>query len=217
LCREEPEFGAKYEALQAEAAARMAAGQPLATGSQRVNVVAAKAKEAGVSPATAKKVERAVKNNPEALDRIAKRQTTANEELGKTKGKARAAANPPGTSKSRTPDKGADKNVGRRTKEPEVRAGDLIYEVECDCDGVAGSPRIIEHEVRRVNKVTYTCADGTRLHKVVAFSLNRAKAQRIELIEAAKAYMEAVIKDLEEELEQEPTIVPAKKKQSARK
>jgi hypothetical protein len=183
-----------------------------------LNVVAAKATEVGVSPATAKKVERAAKNNPEALDRIAKRETTANQELGKTKGKkARPAAKPPGTSKSRTPDKGTDKNVGRRTKEPEVRAGDLIYEVECDCDGVAGSSRIIEHEVRRVNKVTYTCADGTRLHKVVAFSLNRAKAQRIELIEVAKAHMEAVIKDLEEELEQEPTIVPAKKKQSAGK
>jgi hypothetical protein len=225
LCREEPEFGAKYEALQAEAAARMAAGQPLATGSQRVNVVAAKAAEAGVSPATAKKVERAAKNNPEALDRIAKRQTTANEELGKTKGKkARPAAKPSGTSKSRRADKGADKNVGQRTKEPKVRAGERIYEVEDYQYGVAGSPRIFEHEVVLVDTLSYACGDGTRLHKVDAFSLNGAKAQRKKHIEEAIADLKAVIKGLnadikglEASLQQEPTIVPEKKKESERK
>jgi hypothetical protein len=87
LCEQVPEFGAKYEALKVEAASRITAGQPLATGSQRLNVVAAKAADAGVSPATAKKVERAVKNDREALDRLAKGKTTANKELGKSKKK----------------------------------------------------------------------------------------------------------------------------------
>jgi hypothetical protein len=54
------------------------AGTPLATGSQRVDVLGAKAKAAGVSKATAKKVERVKKEKPEALADIAAGKTTAN-------------------------------------------------------------------------------------------------------------------------------------------
>jgi hypothetical protein len=79
---------------------------------------------------------------------------------------------------------------------------------------VADNPRIIEHEVRRVNTLSYACADGTRLDKDDALSLDAAKAERISVIKDEKACAKAVLKHLEEVLEQEPTIVPAEKKQS---
>jgi hypothetical protein len=167
-----------------------------------VDVLGAKAAFVGVGRSTAAKVEAAKKRNPEAVARIAKGDTTANKELGKTKGKARASAKPPGASKSRRPDKGTDKNVGQRTKEPEVRAGGRIYEVGCYSPLVAGSPRIIEHEILKVDTLSYACADGTRLHKVEAFSLEGAKAQRNKLIEEAIGHLKAGIKDLEKELKQ---------------
>jgi hypothetical protein len=214
LCEACPAFGAKYEAMRQQGAQQQEAGTPLSTGGQRVDVLGAKAAFVGVGRSTAANVEDAKRRNPGAVARIAKGETTANQELGKTKGKAPPAAKPPGASESRRPDKGADKNVEQRTKEPEVRAGDLIYEVGPYSSRVADSPRIIEHEVRRVNTDSYICADGTRLRKLLAFSLSEAKAHRISLIGVEKVSREAAIEHLEEVLKQEPTIVPAKKKQS---
>ena len=211
LCRQVPEFAAKYEALKAEAASRIAAGQPLATGSQRVNVVAAKAADAGVSPATAKKVERAAKKNPEALDRMAKGETTANKVLGKAKGKGRAAAKPPGASKGGRADKREDGNGGQRRKEREAHPGDLIYEVEPNRASVAGSPRIIAFEVCQVDTHSYVCVGGKRLHKPDALSLHAAKSQRTKIIQDEIADLEADLKRVKAVLQQEPTIVAAKK------
>jgi hypothetical protein len=189
-----------------------------------VDVLGAKAKTARVSRSTAAKVEAAKKRNSEAVARIAQGDTTANKVLGKTKGKARAAAKPPGASTSRGPDKGTDKNVGQRTKEPEFRAGDRIYEVGCYSHFVPGSPKIVEHEVLKVDTLSYACGDGFRLHKPEAFSLNGAKARRNKLIGEGIADLKAVIKDLKADikglealLEQEPTIVPETKKESERK
>lgn len=87
LCKEVPEFEAKYEALKNKGKDQKEAGRPLATDSQRVNVIEAKAADAGVSPATAKKVERVAKNDPKAVERIAKGETSANKELKKQKEK----------------------------------------------------------------------------------------------------------------------------------
>jgi hypothetical protein len=208
-----PAFKAKYEALEQQGAEQQEAGTPLSTGGQRVDVLGAKAAAVGVGRSTAANVEAAKKRNPEAVARIAKGDTTANQELGKTKGKARPAAKPPGTSESRR----TDKNEGQRTKEPKVRAGDRIYEVEGYQYGMAGSPRIFEHEVLLVDTYSYACGDGSRLHKVDAFSLEGAKAQRIKLIEEAIADLKADIKGLIALLQQEPTIVPEKKTESERK
>jgi hypothetical protein len=117
-----------------------------------------------------------------ALDRTTKGETTANQELGQTK------------------------------KEPKVVAGDRIYEVEPYSVAVPGSPRIFEHEVRKVDTLSYACADGTRVHKVDAFSpLIAAKTQRTKLLQDEITDREADLKRLKAALKQEPTIVPEKK------
>jgi hypothetical protein len=93
LCDACPEFKAKYEQLKAKGQQQQQAGTPLATSSQRVDVLGAKAKAAGVSKATAKKVERLKKQKPEAIGDIAAGKTTANKELKtlpKKKEKAKA-------------------------------------------------------------------------------------------------------------------------------
>jgi hypothetical protein len=91
LCERCPAFGAKYEALKQKGAQQQQAGTPLSTERQRVDVLGAKAAAEGVSRSTAAKVEAAAKRNPGAVARIATGETTANEELGKTEGKARPA------------------------------------------------------------------------------------------------------------------------------
>lgn len=76
-----PEFLSKHEKLSQQGIAQRNAGTPLSTGEQRVDVVGVKAAAAGVSRATAAKVEKVKKVNPEAVIAIAKGKTTANKEL----------------------------------------------------------------------------------------------------------------------------------------
>jgi hypothetical protein len=83
LCEACPAFKEKYEQLKAKGEQQRKAGTPLDTGSQRVDVVKAKAEAAGVSKATAKKVERVKKAKPEAVAEIAAGKTTANKEMKK--------------------------------------------------------------------------------------------------------------------------------------
>jgi len=83
LCDACPDFKQKYERLKAEGEQRQMEGKPLDTGAQRVDVVGAKAKAAGVSKTTAQKVEKVKKVQPEAVAKIAAGETTANKELKK--------------------------------------------------------------------------------------------------------------------------------------
>lgn len=85
LCDACPAFKAKFEELAAKGKEQKAAGRPLATGSQRVDVVKAKAEAAGVSKATAKKVERVKNANPKAVADIAAGKTTTNKEAKRLK------------------------------------------------------------------------------------------------------------------------------------
>jgi hypothetical protein len=85
LCEACPAFKEKYEQLKAQGEQQRKAGTPLVTGSQRVDVVKAKADAAGVSKATAKKVEMVKRENPGAVADIAAGRTTANKELKKLK------------------------------------------------------------------------------------------------------------------------------------
>jgi hypothetical protein len=200
LCQQVPEFGSKYEAMKAEAERRIAAGQPLATGSQRLNVVMAKAAEAGVSPATAKKVERAVKSDPAALDRIARGATTANEEL--RKGKTVSTTNEPGRGTTE------DRADQQPRKELVVSPGDLIYEVE----RVRGTPTIIEWQVKLVDTLSFECVGKAgRLHKVDAFTLEEAKEKRIKLLADDIAELNKELRGLKAEMKKEPIIVAAKR------
>jgi hypothetical protein len=180
--------------MRQQGAHQQEAGTPLSTDGQRVDVLGAKAATARVSRSTAAKVEAAKKRSAGAVARIAQGLSTANQELGK----------------SSRPDKGADKNVEERTKEPEV--GDLIYTVDRYSPAVSGSPKIIEYEVRQVDTHSYACADGTRLHKPDAFSLAGAKARRCRLIQDQIADLEADLKRLKALIKQEPIVVPAKEK-----
>jgi hypothetical protein len=71
LCDACPAFKEKYEALKAKGEQQRRAGAPFGTGSQRVDVAKAMAEAAGVSKATAKKVERVKKAKPDAVAEIA--------------------------------------------------------------------------------------------------------------------------------------------------
>jgi hypothetical protein len=93
LCEACPAFKEKYEQLREKGEQQQQAGKPLATSSQRVNVVETKAKAAGVSKATAKKVERIKKEKPGAVADIAAGKTTANKELDKLPKSAKQAKN----------------------------------------------------------------------------------------------------------------------------
>jgi hypothetical protein len=95
LCQACPAFKEKYEQLKAKGEQQRKAGTPLDTGSQRVDVVKAKAEAAGVSKATAKKVEKVKKENPGAVAEIAAGRTTANKELKKLGGKGRNRSGKP--------------------------------------------------------------------------------------------------------------------------
>jgi hypothetical protein len=105
LCDACPAFKEKYEQLKAKGEQQRKAGTPLDTGSQRVDVVKAKADAAGVSKATAKKVERVKKAKPDAVAEIAAGRTTANKELKKLGGKGKKGGNKE-KRKQTTPDKG---------------------------------------------------------------------------------------------------------------
>ena len=78
-----PDFQAKYETQKQQGIGQKCAGTPLSTDGQRVDVLGAKAAAAGVSRATAAKVEKVHKRNPKALVAIAEGKTTANKELKK--------------------------------------------------------------------------------------------------------------------------------------
>jgi len=80
-----PEFLAKYETLKQQGIDQQSAGTPLSTDGQRVDVLGEKAKAAGVSRATAAKVDEVKKHNPKAVIEIAGGKTTANKELKKIK------------------------------------------------------------------------------------------------------------------------------------
>ena len=111
LCDACPTFKDKYEQLKAKGEQQQKAGTPLGTGSQRVDVVKAKADAAGVNKATAKKVERVKKANPEVISDIAAGRTTANKETKKLatkkkkadgKGNRKQMIPPPKTSSAKT-------------------------------------------------------------------------------------------------------------------
>jgi hypothetical protein len=87
LCGACPAFKEKYEQLKTKAELQQKAGAPLVTSSQRVDVAKAKAGAAGVSKATANKVERVKKVKPDAVAEIAAGRTTANKELKTLAGK----------------------------------------------------------------------------------------------------------------------------------
>jgi hypothetical protein len=91
LCEACPAFKQKYEQLKAKGEQQRKAGTPLDTSSQRVDVVKAKAEAAGVSKATAKKVERVKKENPGAVADIAAGRMSANKALKKSPGKGTTA------------------------------------------------------------------------------------------------------------------------------
>jgi hypothetical protein len=213
LCEQVPEFGAKYKAMQEEAAGRITAGQPLATGSQRLNVVAAKAADAGVSPATAKKVERAVKNDPEALDRLAKGTTTANKELGKKVVNRRSAKEPSSPDRPKEADKDRDQESEQPRKQRVVAPGDFIYEIDAFRPQVKGSPRLIQWQVQAVDTHSFVCVGKSRLHKTDAFTLEEAKAERIKRLEDQIAELETELRGLKAAVRSEPMIVPGAKKQ----
>ena len=78
-----PEFQAKYEKLSQQGIEQKNAGTPLSTDGQRVDVLGAKAAAAGVSRATAAKVEKVNLSNPKVVSEIAKGKTTANKEVKK--------------------------------------------------------------------------------------------------------------------------------------
>jgi hypothetical protein len=80
-----PAFKQKYEQLRQRGIHQQQAGTPLSTDGQRVDVVKAKAAAAGVSRATAAKVEKVKKENPEAVADIAAGKTSANKVLKKDK------------------------------------------------------------------------------------------------------------------------------------
>ncbi len=110
LCEACPAFKAKYEALKEKGTKQQQAGKPLSTDGQRVDVLGAKAAAAGVSRATAAKIEKVKKHNPEAVADIAEGKTSANKVLNKTKKGDGAeqpgdtdAANPPGAAEEATP------------------------------------------------------------------------------------------------------------------
>ncbi len=81
LCQACPAFREKYEQLKQKGIEQQQAGTPLSTDGQRVDVVKAKAAAAGVSRATAAKVEKVKKENPEAVADIAAGKISANKVL----------------------------------------------------------------------------------------------------------------------------------------
>ena len=85
LCQACPAFREKYEQLKQKGIEQQQAGTPLSTDGQRVDVVKAKAAAAGVSRATAAKVEKVKKEKPEAVADIAAGKTSANKVLKKIK------------------------------------------------------------------------------------------------------------------------------------
>jgi hypothetical protein len=213
LCQQVPEFAAKYEALKADAKSRIAAGQPLATGSQRLNVMAAKAADAGVSPATAKKVERAVKNDPDSLDRLAKGTSTANKELGKKAGNRRSTKEPPALEGADGAVKDRDQDSQRTRKQLVVAPGDFIYEIDAFRPLVKGSPRLIQWQVQLVDTHSFVCVGKSRLHKSDAFTLEEAKAERIKRLEDQIAELQAELRSLKSAVRTEPIIVAGAKKE----
>jgi hypothetical protein len=120
LCEACPAFKQKYEQLKAKGEQQRKAGTPLDTGSQRVDVVKAKAEAAGVSKATAKKVERVKKDNPGAVANIAAGRTTANKELKKSPGKGRK----PGRNRSDKPT--ATVKDGKSSQDQDVKKAPLL-------------------------------------------------------------------------------------------
>lgn len=89
-----PEFRAKYEKLSKQGIEQKNAGTPLSTDGHRVDVLGTKAVAAGVSRATAAKLEKVNLTNPNAISEIASGNTSANKELKELKAKEKTT---PGT------------------------------------------------------------------------------------------------------------------------
>src|SRR5262249_27648202 len=91
----------------------------------------------------------------------------------------------------------------------EFAPGDFIYAVE----RVGGKHIIIEWEVRLVDTHSLECIGKTgRLHKVDAFTLEDAKAERIKRLQDEIADLEQEQRGLKAEVKKEPSVVAGAKK-----
>jgi hypothetical protein len=172
-------------------------GKPSEVGDQGGTTAQQVGKFAGVGATAVKQVQKLQKEAPDLFEQVRQGKISAKKALQEAKRRKEEAA--------------AEAAEAKAKKGLKLGPGDLVYKVEAYHPKVAGSPKIIESEVRSVDKEAFACAGGKRLHKTEAFTLDGAKAERIKRIQKEIADLEADLKRLKAALKEQPTIVPAKK------
>lgn len=192
LCDACPAFKAKFEDLAAKGQEQKKAGKPLATDSQRVDVVKTKAEAVGVSKATAKKVERVKKTNPKAVAEIAAGKTTANKEAKKLQ-----VYQP-----EEVPSDGLTPNDGD-TKETETVY--YLHSTFREFEGEPPHPHIVKVQVRRTATRYRRVSKGPPYESFLA--LDKCFGDRSSAVKAVLPRLQewindkkAEIKEMEEEL-----------------
>jgi hypothetical protein len=194
LCEACPAFKEKYEALKQKGAQQQAAGTPLSTDGQRVDVLGAKAADVVVGRSTAAKVETVKKAKPEAVAAIAAGKTSANKVLQTIKDA-----------------KGRDGPKAENLKRPDFKVGDVVCAVT---DGPPLDSFIKEWRVKVVRKDGYLCTDGVKgklIGRDEAETRERAKRKWTNNL---KEWIKAQVAEIEyqkEILQRGPSIESVKK------
>jgi hypothetical protein len=172
---------------------------------------------AGVGATTIKLLKKLQKEAPDQFEAVAQGQITAKKALkGIEPGNEDGAADQQGEG-NQAQDKrsgaksGLDQTGQQPRTEREVAPGDLIYEVEPFRPFVKGSPKIIEWQVCSVDTHSFLCVGNKRLHKVDAFTLDEAKAERIKRLQGEIAGLKEELRGLKAEMKKKPIIVAAKR------
>jgi hypothetical protein len=110
--------------------------------------------------------------------------------------------------KSGEANKGLDQACRQPREEFEVSPGDPVYAVE----RVHGRPTIIEWTVVSVDRCSFVCVGGHRLHKPDAFTLAGAKAERLKRLQEEITDLEHDLRAVKAEMKKEPTVVTGPEK-----